>query len=329
MLCPVPRISALAVAIGIFANVLWALAFLVPYALPTVDPILIAMGRYGTYGVLSLVLLLTASRRVLRSLRKQDWWFALLFALAGNVGYYTALVFAIRHAGVAVSVLVIGTLPITMALYGNWRNREVRLQALLLPLSLIAGGLVAFNTLQFLAADSAAAHRDLMIGILYALLALALWTWFGVANAEYMKRRKDVSGQAWSTVIGVASLLLTITVFPFLALVGVWSPGEALSTMVSTALLPYLFGSFVLGVVVSWAATVLWNSASRNLPVSLAGQLIVFETIFSVLYESMVDRALPEPLEILCMAVILGGVLLGIRATGERVIPGTIPQSAV
>ena len=38
------------------------------------------------------------------------------------------------------------------------------------------------------------------------------------------------------------------------------------------------------GICCSWLATALWNMCSAKLPTALVGQLLVFETIFSVLY---------------------------------------------
>jgi hypothetical protein len=41
----------------------------------------------------------------------------------------------------------------------------------------------------------------------------------------------------------------------------------------------------------------LWNAASRLLPLSLSGQLIVFETLFALLYGFLHDARWPLPLE--------------------------------
>ena len=72
--------------------------------------------------------------------------------------------------------------------------------------------------------------------------------------------------------------------------------------------------SLILGVHVSWYATVLWNRVSHCLPVSLAGQLVVFETVASLLYASVTDHTVPSVIGLGSMAVILGGVVLGARA---------------
>ncbi|XXX80984.1 DMT family transporter [Sorangium sp. So ce134] len=304
------------VLLGVAVNFIWGLAFLVPYALPSVDPISITVGRYATYGVLSAVLLLTRSRRALSAMSARDWLWALGLAFAGNAGYYAVLVLAIRHAGVPAAALIVGTLPVTMAVYGNWIGRELDVSRLVPPLSLILGGLIAMNAYKLVNAPSPSASRALVTGIVFAVSALGLWTWYGVQNARYLKRRPEIQGEDWSAAIGVGTLAITLGALPGLAIAGIWSPGRALAELGAGGELPaFLAGSLLLGVVVSWLATVMWNIAARKLPVSLAAQLIVFETVSSVVYACILDEAPPAMFELLCIGVILLGVLLGIRAT--------------
>src|SRR5690242_5453073 len=119
------------VLIAIVVNFIWGLAFLLPYVLPSVDPITITAGRYGSYGVLSIVLLLLNGGSTLRGFTRQDWLWVLALAFAGNVGYYALLVSAIQLGGVSVAAMIVGTLPVTMAIYGNWRAKELDLSRLL------------------------------------------------------------------------------------------------------------------------------------------------------------------------------------------------------
>jgi len=50
----------------------------------------------------------------------------------------------------------------------------------------------------------------------------------------------------------------------------------------SPELSAFFIGSAILGLLCSWVGAWLWNRASLHLPVSLAGQLTIFETIFGV-----------------------------------------------
>src|SRR5206468_7815576 len=53
----------------------------------------------------------------------------------------------------------------------------------------------------------------------------------------------------------------------------------------------------------------LWNRASRLLPLALTGQMIVFETLFALLYGFLWERRWPTLLETLAMVLLVAGVL--------------------
>ena len=77
----------------------------------------------------------------------------------------------------------------------------------------------------------------------------------------------------------------------------------------------------MLGILVSYYATVLWNRLSRRLPVSLVGQLLVFETISSILlYAEIVGGTFPPINEILSICITLIGVVFGIRVVYQSSI---------
>ncbi|MCC5978480.1 MAG: hypothetical protein JJU21_10490 [Salinarimonas sp.] len=80
-------------------------------------------------------------------------------------------------------------------------------------------------------------------------------------------------------------------------------------------LLALIAASLFLGIIVSWMATVLWNRVARVLPIAMAGQLVVFETLSSLFYAFIADQRLPDPAEVASAALILTGVILSIRAT--------------
>ena len=76
-----------------------------------------------------------------------------------------------------------------------------------------------------------------------------------------------------------------------------------------------------LGVLVSWVGTVLWNHASGSVPISIAGQIAVVQTIAGLIYNFILSRQIPPLLELLGIALLIGGVLLAIQRT--RNVPGT------
>jgi drug/metabolite transporter (DMT)-like permease len=57
----------------------------------------------------------------------------------------------------------------------------------------------------------------------------------------------------------------------------------------------------------------LWNIASRSVPVTLSGQLILFETLFALLYGFIYQHRMPRTLEIAAIVLLIPGVLWSVR----------------
>lgn len=133
-------------------------------------------------------------------------------------------------------------------------------------------------------------------------------------------------GLAANFLWGTAFLALVAAALPVLALAGgdAVIPRARFGADTAGALLPLIAGGAALGVVVSWGGTTLWNQASERLPVSLAGQLIVFETISGLTYVFIAESRTPPALELLGITALLGGVLLGIH----RMAPASAEPSA-
>jgi drug/metabolite transporter (DMT)-like permease len=68
-----------------------------------------------------------------------------------------------------------------------------------------------------------------------------------------------------------------------------------------------------IGLFASWLGTLCWNAASQRLPTALAGQLIVFETLAALAYTYALRGHWPEPLTLLGMALLVTGVITGVR----------------
>ena len=72
-----------------------------------------------------------------------------------------------------------------------------------------------------------------------------------------------------------------------------------------------------LGLLASWLGTLWWNAAARRLPTSLAGQLIVFETLSALAYAWLLRRAWPDPATLAGVGLLVTGVVLGVRAFAQ------------
>lgn len=72
------------------------------------------------------------------------------------------------------------------------------------------------------------------------------------------------------------------------------------------------------GIGSAWISAWLWNIASRLLPMALAGQLIVSETLFALLYAFLLDGRWPQAHEAAAIALVIAGVMLGVRRLSVR-----------
>lgn len=298
------------ILLGIVVNFIWGLAFFVPYYLTNIDPILVVLSRYFFYGLISLAFLFLKNSQW-RSLTKLDWQKAMLFAFAGNIGYYLALTLSIHYAGITLSALILGTLPVTMMAFGNMKTKEFPYRRLILPALLILTGIIALKGFQYSEAATQRSITQTLIGSSWAVVALLIWTWFGVANAEYMKKNFMISGHSWSLAIGVCSLIQVIILFPIVLFFNTESVLASLQN--PSSLYQLIIGGVILGVVVSWLATGWWNKISRHLPTAFVGQLLVFETIASLLYGYIYNHTFPQPIILVCIMIVLLGIITGIR----------------
>jgi drug/metabolite transporter (DMT)-like permease len=147
----------------------------------------------------------------------------------------------------------------------------------------------------------------LWVGLGWAVLAMASWTAFGLLNARWMRRHPEVDSTLWANWLGVVAGIGSLALWVV-----------AGSDVRQLAERPD-FGLFVLvcavtGIGAAWVASVLWNVASRRLSTSLAGQLIVSETVFALVYAFAWDRHWPAPLQLLACVLFVAGILASIRA---------------
>lgn len=310
-------LAGLSAALG--AGLLWGLVFLTPLVLHDYPGFMLAVGRYLAFGVLALGLA-WLDRRALARLDRADWIEAAKLALIGNLLYYATLASAIQFAGAPVPTLIIGTLPVVIAVSANLLDRRrsgedsVPWVKLALPLALILGGLLAVH------ADNAApqgdgAGTDYLVGLGFALCALACWTWYPIRNSRWLRARGPGLARAWATAQGLATLPVAV-----IAGLAYWAwDGQLASAGLRFAWplgpRPMLFVAMclLLGLAASWLGTLLWNKASQLLPAALVGQLIVFETLAALLYAFIWYGRWPTLAEGGGIALLILGVIGGVR----------------
>jgi drug/metabolite transporter (DMT)-like permease len=291
----------LGIGASILAGAFWGLVFLTPELTRGFAPMQLSAGRYLAYGLVAASLLAPSWRKLGPMLAWRDWRTLGWLSLAGNIVYYVFLANAVQLGGVAMTSLIIGLLPVTVTLAGRRDADAAPLLRLLPSLALGIAGLACISW-QSLAAPQHGSTQDAMLGLLCALGALVSWTVYAVGNSRALGRLHGVSAHDWSLLVGVVTgaqaLLLAVPAF-------VLEPGVHSSSQW------LYFGGVVTTVAIlcSVVGNALWNHASRLLPLTMTGQMIVFETLFALLYGFLWERRWPSGLEWLAIGLLIAGVL--------------------
>jgi len=302
---------------ALVAGLLWGLVFVVPLMLPDYPPALLSMARYLAFGLIALPLAFVDRAR-LRELTGADWREAAKLALIGNLLYYLCLAAAIQRAGGPLPTVIIGTLPVVIALTANFRDakRDGRLpwRRLAPSLLLIASGIALVNRaeLQHLQAVQPVDISRYALGALLALGAVACWTWYPLRNADWLRAHPERSPRVWATAQGIATLPLAAF---GLAVAWVWFGLNDAGFDMPFGPAPQRFVVLMLalGLLASWFGGLCWNESSQRLPTALAGQLIVFETLAALAYAFALRGAVPPATTVAGIVLLVAGVLWALR----------------
>ena len=292
------------------ACMIWGLVFVVPGFMKGYSAVEVALGRYAVYGSLSLIIFMKLRLGGFCKYPKKIWWRAIRYSFILTVGYYACVVLALRHASPAICALILGVSPIAIAFYGNWREKEVSSKSLVVPALLTLAGLIFINVPHLQDAETPPTY---IWGLICALLALAGWSWYVVVHSNFMKNNPHVQSSDWATLMGVSSL---IWVGVFALFFGLFFPEHFCfekCTTWSPNFMWFAGGSLILGAVCAWMGMYLWNKASPLLPVSMAGQLTIFETIFGVIYFYLIEKKIPPLMECIGVVLFLCAITFGLK----------------
>ena len=317
-------------AFALAAGLMWGLVFVAPLLLPQYPAALLSSARYLAFGLIALPLA-WFDRRALSGLTRGDWIEALKLSAVGNLLYYLFLAAAIQRAGGPLPTMIIGTLPVVIAISANLRDpsgpggRDGRLpwRRLAPSLALIAAGIALVNQAELAAlrADPTADFGRYALGALLTVGAVACWTWYPIRNADWLRAHAGRSPRSWATAQGLATLPLSAA--GFVAFWG-WSAMAGSDFPLPLGPTPALFVGlmFAIGLLASWLGTLCWNEASQRLPTTLVGQLIVFETLAALAYAFVLRGQWPGPAVLAGIALLIAGVVWALRARPEP--PGTV-----
>ena len=305
--------TTLGIACGMGAGALWGLVFLAPELVRDFTPLQLAIGRYLAYGIISALLIAPRWRALVGTLAKPDWLALVWLSLAGNTLYYFLLSTAVQNAGIATTSLVIGFLPVAVTIIGSRDRDAVPLTRLVPSLLLCAAGAVCIGWQALGRHATGDADRE-VIGFACAIGALVAWTAYAVGNTRALNRLDRVSVHEWNLLTGVVTGAQAVALLPVSAAVepirhvaGAWMQFGAVSIAVAVA-------ASILG-------NALWNRMSRLLPLTMVGQMILFETLFALLYGFLWERRLPVLLEVAAFVLVVASVLTCIAAHRRHAPP--------
>jgi drug/metabolite transporter (DMT)-like permease len=289
--------QGLGIGAGIAAGAVWGLVFLAPKLTPGFTPLQLSAGRYLAYGLVAAALIAPSWRRVSARLTRGDWQALAWLAFCGNIVYYLFLATAVQQGGVAMASLVIGFLPVAVTLVGSRDRHAVPLRRLLPSLVLGIAGLLCISW-----ESLSAAGPGSLLGLTCAFGALVSWTIYAVANSRRLARLEAVSAHEWSLLVGLVTgleaVVLAVPAFVTTQAAHAHADWMAFAGIVTTV-----------AILCSIVGNGLWNVASRVLPLSLMGQMIVFETVFAALYGFLWEGRWPTAGEGVAMVLLLAGVV--------------------
>lgn len=296
----------LGIGCGVLAGALWGSVFVAPELVGDFSPLYLAAGRYIVYGAISAMLLLPRLRVLRPWLDASHWRTLAMLGLLGNIVYYVALAAAVQWGGVAVTSLVIGFLPVCVTVVGSRDHGAVPLRRLApsLLLSLVAIGCIAWQS--FAAPGDERPALERVGGLFCAVIALVSWTIYAIRNARWLTRLDHVSVQDWNLLTGVATGAMSLLLVP----AALWLDPHAHDT---AAWLRFAAVSAGVAVFASIVGNGLWNRMSRLLPLTLIGQMILFETLFALLYGFLWEGRWPHPTEWIAMGAVSTSVVLCVR----------------
>lgn len=305
-----PPGMAVGIAAGLGAGAFWGTTFVAPLVAPGFSSVDYTAGRFIACGLFSLGWMLWETLRASPGRRAGLWptagqaRAALWLSVLGYTGYYLLLVYGIADAGAALPALIIGTLPVWMMLLG--KPEHLRWTALLPGLVLTAAGMALMMDATAQEVEAAGAGH-FWRGVLLAVGAMLSWLAFGMLNALWIRRHPEVKSTAWANWLGLAAGLGGLVLW-----LGWGTEWDAL--IVRPGLAAFVFVCAFTGIGSAWIASVMWNVASRRLSTSLAGQLVVSETVFALVYAFAWSGDWPQMAQLIACVLFVAGILASIRA---------------
>ena len=202
--------------------------------------------------------------------------------------------------------LIIGFLPVAVTIIGSRDRNAVPIHKLMPSLVFCTIGAICIGW-QALATPLTDNIAMQITGLLCAIGALISWTIYAVSNSRWLNQLDKISVHDWNLLVGIVTGAQALLLLPIgLAIGSVAHSGVAWATFAGV--------SIGVGLLASLLGNALWNKMSRLLPLTLVGQMILFETLFALLYGFLWEQRFPTALETIAFAFVVVSVVSCIRA---------------
>lgn len=305
----------LGVILALIAGALWGLVFVAPELTTQFSPFLLVAGRYIAYGGFALMLALSRWQALRPLLTARNLAIAFGLSVLGNTLYYSLLANAIVLAGVPIATLIIGFMPVTLAVSGSLRKGALPIRSFA-PSLVLAVAAIVLITGDALMAGNEEVGGSPLLGVFLSIAALLSWTGFAVGNAFALERRPEISSKDWNLILGVVTGVQGLAMLPFVL------PSRPLPEDMGVWV-HFIAVCLVIALLASLVANALWNEVSRLLPLTLIGPLVVFETLSALLYGFVWEARLPYPVEYLAIGLMLASVISSVFAHRPTKAPVT------
>jgi drug/metabolite transporter (DMT)-like permease len=315
----VTRSTIVGIGAAVTATFVWSLNFIVPFVIEPYSIWDFALMRFAVAGLMCAAFVASRRHSVL-TLTLQDWLVTFWLGVIGCVAYFFALVGAAMLAGPVIPPAIIGPVPVVLAIAGNIRQRVLPWRTITIPLGFVTVGLLLIHW----PVGNVGPGPAPLEGVVLAITAVALWTWFGLLNQSALMRRPTMNAGIWTALIIVGAGLGMLAFAPIAYRLGLFRMTQlGLSWRVAAPL--YLW-SIALALSASIGGALAWTIAARRLPVSLAAQLVVMEAVFGTVLGLIVHRRWPTIAEATGVAVLIAGVVAAIRVFERQRLP--LPATA-
>lgn len=305
------------IILALSACFLWGLVFVIPKYLYGFSPAEIAFTRHFFNGALSLAIFGALCLKKEMRYSKFLWLKAFQFSLIVNILFFIFVVMGVQLADAAITTLIVGVAPITIAFYGGLKEGNCNFKTLTLSGIFIFIGLFLINAEDLLNSNTSLTTNNYALGILFAALGLVAWTWYIVANTQLLKAHPTLSHFEWASMLGVATLFWVVLGYTILTLF-ILEPSQLQKyTSFSDEFNVFLLGTSFLGFFSSWLGTYLWNSGCTSLPISVSGSLSIFQTLFALVFVYVLEQKMPSIMEISGISIIFLAILYCVRGSSK------------